>query len=192
MNLTTQTPEATGSLSPAHASPEQSNIAKLLLNGWTAEYALRLKPVSADRDYLNNALSWVFPQAYFAVLFSARAVLAVDDIRIANPEVIENLINRWCEGGKYGQGFTATSNPFTEVMAFRIKGTTQPRRLSGPEAAALHVRLTERVHAIALIHETYILNRLGADAYCHLIDRLPSHFRNGFVGARATLLLSDD
>lgn len=172
--------------------PETCAVRKLLLNAWTAEYALRIKPVAIDRDYLNHALSWVFPQAYYAVLFSARAVLYVDDIRISNPEVIESLINRWCEGGKYGTGFTKENNPFTEVMQFRVKGTVQPRRLSGPEAAATHIRLTERIHAISIIHETYILNRLGSDAYRTLVDNLPDYLKTGFVGARATLLLSDD
>lgn len=172
--------------------PETCAVSKLLLNAWTAEYALRIKPVATDRDYLNNALNWVFPQAYFAVLFSARAVLAADDIRISNPEVIESLINRWCEGGKYGTGFTTKNNLFTEVMQFRVKGNIPTRRLSGPEAAAAHVRLTERVHAVSIIHETYIMNRIGPETYRSLVDTLPNYLKNGFVGARATFLLSDD
>lgn len=171
---------------------ETTEVCKLLLNAWSAEFALRLKPLNTDRDYLNASLCWVFPEAYFAALFSARAVLSIDNIRIANPEAIEKLLNRWAESGMYGSGFTKENNPLTELMQHRIKSTCEPKRLSGPEAAALHVKLTEKVHALAIIHETYILNRMGAEAFQRLINNLPDYLRNGFVGARAAFLLSDD
>lgn len=172
------------------ASP--ATLSKLLLNAWNAEYALRIKPLSTDRDFLNAALTWVYPEAYFATLFSARAVLSVDDIQMANPNEVEKLITQWVKAGKYGPIYTQQGNPFTELFEHRIKAESKPYRLNGPEAAALHVKLIEKVHAISIIHETYILNRLGVDAYELLLSTLPDYLKNGFVGARARLLLSED
>jgi hypothetical protein len=173
-------------------NPRTTEVSKMLLNAWSAEFALRIKPVCANRSYLNSSLSWIFPQAYFAVLFSARAVLAVDEVNLANPEVIEKLLRQWAQNGKYGKISLDESNPFVELMQYRLKGDLPARRMSGPEAAALHVRLTEKVHAVSLIHETYILNRLGSDAYGQLIEQLPDYLKNGFVGARTTFLLNVD
>ena len=173
-------------------APENTAVGKLLLNAWSAEFALRIKPICTDRAYLNASLSWVIPEAYFATLFSARAVMTIDGIRLANPETIEKLLNQWAGSGLYGPGFTQEINPFTDLFSHRISQATRPAPLSGPEAAALHVKLTEKVHALAIIHETYILNRMGADTYRQLIDNLPDYLKNGFVGARATFLLSDD
>lgn len=201
MRPSSQTPEATSQLLGAIAkmpeasgcqSPEQTSVGKLLLNAWSAELALRIKPVCTDRTYLNASLNWSFPQAYFALLFSARAVLAIDGITIANPEVIESLLSRWASIGKYGPAYTQQGNPFAELIEHRMTGSSKPFRLSGLEAAALHVKLIEKVHAVGIIHETYILNRMGADTYKNLVDALPDYLKNGFVGARATLLLSND
>ena len=167
-------------------------VSKLLLNAWSAEYALRIKPVTTERDYLNQALNWIYPQSYYAVLFSARAVLAVDGINIANQDEIEKLISQWVKQGKYGPIYTQQGNPFAELFHQRIGAEPKPIRLSGPEAAALHVKLIEKVHATGIIHETYILNRLGVDTYEGLIEKLPDFLKNDFIGARARLLLTDD
>ncbi|GAB2547207.1 HEPN domain-containing protein [Spirosoma aerophilum] len=173
-------------------SPEVTAVGKLLLNAWSAEYALRIKPVSTDRDYLNQSLSWVFPQSYYAVFFSARAVLAVDGINIANQNEVEKLINQWVKAGKYGPIHTQHGNPFAELFKHRIKAESSTYRLSSPEVAALHVKIKEKVHAVGLIHETYIAFRLGHYTYEWLIESLPEYLKNDFVGARTRLILSDD
>lgn len=172
--------------------PKQSSVTKLLLNAWCAEYALRIKPTNADRDYLNQSLTWAFPQAYYAVLFSARAVLAVDGINIANPQQVEKLINQWVKLGKYGPIYTQQGNPFADIFQYRIRAQERSYQLSGPEAAAIQVKLKDKVHAVGIIHETYILDRLGAEAYKNLVDKMPGYLRTDFVGARTTLLLSDN
>jgi uncharacterized protein (UPF0332 family) len=172
-------------------TPEVSAVGKLLLNAWSAEYALRIKPVSTDRDYLNQSLSWVFPQSYYAVFFSARAVLAVDGINIASQNEVEQLINQWVKAGKYGPIYSQQGNLLAELFKHRFKVESSSYRLSSPEVAALHVKLKEKVHAVGIIHETYILNRMGAYAYELLIDSLPDYLKNDFVGARARLLLTE-
>lgn len=173
-------------------TPEITAVSKLLLNAWSAEYALRIKPVKTSREYLNSALSWVFPQAYYAALFSARAVLAVDGVNIANPETIEKLLVQWARAGKYGPAITTDFNPFADLLQHRITNHLQRKRLSAPEAAAIQVKLTEKVHATSVIHETYIADRLGGDVYQSLIDTIPQYLRDSFVEARTILILSDD
>lgn len=163
-------------------------IGKLLLNAWSAEYALRIKPLTYNRDYLNTALNWVFPQAYFAVLFSARALLLTENVRTANPEAIEKLIKKWNNGEVYLTGFTPATTLFNDLMQYRIKGDAPCQSLTGLEAAALHRTLIEKVHALALIYETYILRRMGADGYRRLVEELPEYLRTGFVGERAAKL----
>ena len=117
------------------ASPQTTEVGKLLLNAWSAEFALRIKPVTTNRSYLNSSLNWVTPQAYFAVLFSARAVLAIDGIYLANPEKIEELLTKWTKQGLYKPEITGEDNPLSDVMQYRIKGNYRLQRLSGPEAA---------------------------------------------------------
>ncbi len=173
-------------------NPRTTEVSKMLLNAWSAEFALRIKPVCLNRSYLNSSLSWVFPQAYFAMLFSARAVLAVDEVNLANPEVIEKLLCQWAQKGKYGPACLDESNAFLELIQYRLKGDLPARRMSGPEAAALHVRLTEKVHAVSLIQETYIHDRMGSEPYRKLVGSLPDYLKNGFVGMRATSILSVD
>lgn len=173
-------------------SPEVTAIGKLLLNAWSAEYALRIKPVSTDRDYLNESLNWTLPQAYYAVLFSSRAVLLTDGIRMARPSEIEKLMKQWAKAGKYGPAYTQNGDPFADLIQHKIMTVPHHKHISAPEAAAIHIKLKDKVHAIGIMHETYIANRLGHFTYELLIDNLPEYIRNDFVGARACLILSDD
>lgn len=160
---------------------------KLLLNSWAAEYALNIKPACADRAFLNSALSWAKPQAYHAALFSMRARLAVDGVNIANPCTIEKLMIQWAQQGMFGPA--TQQHPFANLFACRIGATPAG---SGVDAALQHVELSAQVHAFALLSETYILDRWGADQYMSFIESLPSYLKNGFVGTRTTLLLSND
>ncbi|WP_018619754.1 hypothetical protein [Spirosoma luteum] len=171
-------------------SPATTDVAKLLLNAWSAEFALRIKPISTDRHYLIGSLSWVYPQAYFSVLFSVRAVLAVDGIRIANPARIETQLTKWVQQGLYG--VDEALNELVHLMQHgphRLAGISP---LSGPEAAALHVQLTQQLNTVSLIHESYLHSRMGASTYQQLIDGLPAYLREGAPAARATLLQNPD
>lgn len=81
-------------------------LEKLLLNSWSAEYALRITPVVNDRDagseqYLQSSLHWTFPQAYYSVLFSARAFLAIQGISVSNEELIRKRIGNMVVRGYY-------------------------------------------------------------------------------------------
>jgi len=76
-------------------------LEKLLLNSWSAEYALRITPVVNDEQYLQSSLHWTFPQAYYSVLFSARAFLAVQGINVSNEELIRKRIGNAVVRGYY-------------------------------------------------------------------------------------------
>ena len=165
-------------------------VSKLLLNAWTAEYALRIKPLHCDREYLNQALNWFFPQAYYAVLFSVRAVLAVDDIRMTSQDEIEKLMNQWAKAGADGPVYTQQGNPFEGLTQYRIKADSKPRLMSGPEAAALHINLIKKVDQVNTTLETYIHNRLGTYLYAMLISNAPDYLRRDYLQLRAQLVLN--
>jgi hypothetical protein len=76
-------------------------LEKLLLNSWSAEYALRITPVVNDEQYLQSSLHWTFPQAYYSVLFSARAFLTVQGISVSNEELIRKRIGNAVVRGFY-------------------------------------------------------------------------------------------
>ncbi len=76
-------------------------IEKLLLNSWSAEYALRITPVVNDEQYLQSSLHWTFPQAYYSALFSARAFLAIQGINVSNEELIRKRIGNMVVRGYY-------------------------------------------------------------------------------------------
>lgn len=168
----------------AEIPPIKTAVGKLLLNSWAAEYALNIKPTCADRDFLNSALSWAQPQAYYAALFSMRARLAADEVYMADPRAIEKLMVRWAQEGVFG--LPMQTNPFADLF------NAARYRVTGPEAAMRHVQLTTRVHAFAILNETYIISRIGKPTYRRIIADLPVCMRDGFVGTRTTLILSDD
>ncbi|UFH54650.1 hypothetical protein [Spirosoma sp. KNUC1025] len=76
-------------------------LEKLLLNSWSAEYALRITPVVNDEQYLQSSLHWTFPQAYYSALFSARAFLAVQGVNVSNEELIRKRIGNMVVRGYY-------------------------------------------------------------------------------------------
>lgn len=88
-------------------TPEQrKGLEKLLLNSWSAEYALRITPIVNDQSvgaeqYLQSSLHWTFPQAYYSVLFSARAFLAIQSVNVSNEELIRKRIGNAVVRGYY-------------------------------------------------------------------------------------------
>lgn len=172
---------------------EIHTIGKLLLNSWSAEYALRLTPATVkEPECAQDSLNWTFPQAYYAAFFSARAVLATDRLMVANQEGVNTLMNGRAGAGFYGPSLTTETNPYSALMVYQLGPELPKVRVTGDEALALNRRLVDSVHAVALIHETYVLQRIGQNAYHSLIMGLPAYLRDGFVGMRALFITSDD
>ncbi|CCH54464.1 hypothetical protein BN8_03636 [Fibrisoma limi BUZ 3] len=84
-------------------------VSKLLLNGWSAEYALRITPIVNDEQYLQSSLHWTFPQAYYSIHFTARAFLAVQGLWLSNEELIGKRLANYVVNGFYPEslGFYA-------------------------------------------------------------------------------------
>ena len=103
-------------------------LEKLLLNSWSAEYALRITPVVNDEQYLQSSLHWTFPQAYYSALFSARAFLAVQGINVSNEELIRKRIGNMVVRGYYPAsiGYYALG----PINSYRIQRLPMARRFS--------------------------------------------------------------
>lgn len=108
-------------------------IEKLLLNSWSAEYALRITPVINERyagaeEYLQNSLHWTFPQAYYSTLFSARAFLAAQGVNVSNEELIRRRIGNMVMRGYYpaSVGYYALG----PINNYRIQRLPMARRFS--------------------------------------------------------------
>jgi hypothetical protein len=65
------------SFTPELTVEREAFAKKMLVQAWNTEYALRATAANGDEAYLKNALHWTFPQAYYCLLFGARAFLAV-------------------------------------------------------------------------------------------------------------------
>jgi|GEM_PF-2241993 len=163
-------------------------VGKLLLNAWSAEYALKIIPSIHDTEYLNHSLDWVFPQAYYAAIFSVRAVLLTNGIHEANPERLEQHIAQWVQNGAYGLTGQQPSNPFADLLTYNLKSHFPRPYMNGPEVAGIHRKLMSDVQAIASIHETHIQRKFGASAYQEIVEGIPDYLRNAFVGVRTVLL----
>jgi hypothetical protein len=112
---------------------ENKALEKLLLNSWSAEYALRITPVLNDQSfgaeqYLQSSLHWTFPQAYYSVLFSARAFLAVQGINVSNEELIRKRIGNMVVRGYYpaSVGYYALG----PLNSYRIQRLPMAKRLA--------------------------------------------------------------
>ncbi|MEM9671738.1 MAG: hypothetical protein AAF992_04040 [Bacteroidota bacterium] len=56
---------------------EKESLKRHLLNSWNTEYTIRQTAALGDIDYQQHALYWTFPQAYYSVEESLRAMLLV-------------------------------------------------------------------------------------------------------------------
>ncbi len=107
---------------------ENKALEKLLLNSWSAEYALRITPVVNDEQYLQSSLHWTFPQAYYSCLFSARAFLAVQGINVSNEELIRKRIGNMVVRGHYpaSVGYYALG----PINSYRIQRLPMAKRIA--------------------------------------------------------------
>lgn len=82
--------------------PERLEMAKKwLLNAWNAEYTLRTTAANPDENFQKYALHWTFPQAYYSLLYSAKAFLAIQGIHVTNESAVRQIINGYVVKGWY-------------------------------------------------------------------------------------------
>jgi hypothetical protein len=74
---------------------------KWLLNAWNAEFTLRTTAANSDENFLKYALHATFPQAYYSVLYSAKAFLSIQGINVNAEAIIRQIINGYVVKGWY-------------------------------------------------------------------------------------------
>lgn len=115
--------------------------------------------------------------------------MLVDGIDTANEQKIQVVANRWVEKGLYGPS-TREYNPLLDLFRNRPYVAERPSiKLSTALANTIQQRLIQKVNAIAIIHETYILERLGGAAYLSIVNSLAPTAEFLFVRERACQLL---
>jgi plasmid stabilization system protein ParE len=106
---------------PDGAEARIRQMRELLENAWKTEYALRRTAEVPDEAFLRNALHWTFPQAYYSVLFSLRALLVARQVTTNNPTLIRGEAGRLAAGRFYPDraGFYASGH-YPEFKLHRL------------------------------------------------------------------------
>jgi hypothetical protein len=165
-------------------------IGKLLLNSWSAEYALRITPLVNDELYLQNTLHWTLPQAYYAAMFGARAVLLTTSQAVIGEPEISKSMQRFHQAGYYQPDFTADCNPFEEVLSLRA--STKQQIPIPDDVRTYQQKLIEQGERIARCHERMIMRTIGVTAYRQtVVAQTPDYLRKSFVDDRTTILLCE-
>lgn len=174
-------------------SLERKTIYKLLLNSLSAEYALNLTPVVNDDKYWQSSLDWTFPQAYYSVLFSARAFMSIQGFDTANENTIRKNI-----GGYVGRNYY----PFTmSFYAYGTPGNLHAHKLSKqvPEiglflketrANQLRAAIDPQREAADSAYVKTLSKMMGNTTYFDLLSRLRISTANREV-AQLCLTISD-
>lgn len=165
------------------------SILKLLLNSWSAEYALRITPLVTDEQYLNSALHWTYPQAYYSAFFSLRAVLVT--LGCPTSETTSALASSTVLH-KYGlyEGSGLESNFLFMLNEARTDARSMAARVATEGPLAVQAKLLAIVEAAALAHEAHIVDVLGESAFADLIGSVPSYLKEGFVWERFNKLVA--
>lgn len=173
--------------------PNQT-LEKLLLNSWSAEYALNITPIDDER-FLESARNWTFPQAYYSVLFSARAVLLCNGNPDARECRITPAMTALGEEGIYERDFdSAEENPMVHLDQYRIT-TNKPAPALPADQTILefHAGLCEYVSRAQMAHERYIFDCVGESAYLTIIYSLPGYLReSAWLSERVTWVLGKE
>ncbi|WP_234737163.1 hypothetical protein [Tellurirhabdus bombi] len=148
------------SFEPTTTEEQRKALEKLLLNCWSAEYALRITPVVNDNQYLQNSLHWTFPQAYYSVLFGVRAFLLLAGESISNEETIRRRVGNMVVRGYYpsSTGFYA-SGPLNNYRTMRLPlakskpDLTLPSRESAAQAEVAQFLKTTRDQRIKALRQ---------------------------------------
>ncbi len=163
-------------------------IKRLLINAWSAEYALRLTPIGADdEEYKASKATWVIPQTYYSTLFmvraflTARMVMANGQEPTANEEAIMYEVDNLIDAGIYpveGCWREPDGRSFLAKLA-ELKSTTKPVELTIPIVEL--VRTVERINGW---HERAIVDLVGVENYSWIIRRLPHYLFDSVLANR--------
>ena len=98
---------------PAMTETQKEQAKKMLIQCWNTEYALRTTAANGDESYLKNALHWTFPQAYYCLLFGAKAFLATQGATLVSENAVRQRLARLVSSGWYPMpvSFAALGTP---------------------------------------------------------------------------------
>ncbi len=169
---------------------DPQRLYKLLLNSWSAEYALSITPVADDADYQQLALSWQLPQAYYAGLFSAKALMFTKGFSMPITPEIHAQVAILAEEGFYNdqkidrlkklRTYTSSSaEPAISVPLSQVESTQKILGLWADEMMMAHER------AICLV--------IGCAEYNRLVLMAPEYLQYPFSGPkyRARVILRE-
>ncbi|HEV7349056.1 hypothetical protein [Telluribacter sp.] len=101
------------SFAPSLTNERIEHAEKMLIQCWNTEYGLRATAANGDESYLKNALHWTFPQAYYCLLFGAKAFLAVEGGIATSENIVRLRLGRLVAEGwfPYPVSFAAFGSP---------------------------------------------------------------------------------
>lgn len=76
-------------------------VKAMLVNAWNTEFSLRSVNKNSDVQFLNRSLHWTFPQAYFSVFYSTRALMGTQGVYSADESLLSERMATWIEKGLY-------------------------------------------------------------------------------------------
>ncbi|CCH01282.1 hypothetical protein FAES_3273 [Fibrella aestuarina BUZ 2] len=161
-----------------------------MLNGWSAEYALRITPVVNDQQYLHSSLHWTFPQAYYSILFTARALLLMRGCSVSNDELVARKVASMVVSGLYPQGLnyylTGTPHDYNAkrlqggAALFSVLTQTRDKQLkkqgnqvqTNPKTAMRSPRTGEVLDKLGPEHYKALADQTGPTCFFNVLHRL--------------------
>jgi hypothetical protein len=169
-------------------------LSKLLLNAWSAEFALRITPAVNDSQYLQSSLHWTFPQAYYSALFSVRAMLFAQGFNFAHEDLIKKQIGKNVFAGLYptSLGFYVAGKPrdyvnrrfvnaiseTADLQTFAMQSRSKQLGLlikqlqSNPKTALRHPTSGAVLSKVPISAAEEVAKRLGYTTWFDLLARL--------------------
>lgn len=164
------------------------NIKRLLINSWSAEYALRKTPLNSEdtTPYQISTLSWTFPQSYYAVLFAVRAYQCSRNIFNGGESSVLHQIQSDIATRVYAETLDWTgpnTDHFVAEMLNYCIGKNNPLHDQlETDIVAQHKRLLDTVRRITRWHMAKIQEYVGAQAFREILNESPEYIQDTLFG----------
>lgn len=167
----------------------ESSINKLLLNAWSAEFALGV--VDGDtsdqertRDYL---LQWTLPQAFYSSMYMARALLLARGTSTVTTSEVDlfRLVDNLIDSGFYDYNQVWRDSDGHNFL--RVLSTIRNYQTCTSSLEALQQLHRNSIRQIDLLlgwHERKIAELIGLDEYAKIILTMPDHLKISPMAAR--------
>lgn len=183
-------------------------VVACLSNSYSAEHSLSLLSLT-EGDLTVSAENWTIPQAYYAALFSFKAVVMPRQVATPTssaPEQTEySLLKRSREFADLGlykgvfdtheilpfiylSQFALVAQPGIIHSAIHCQAVPLKKQMTLPEFVAVQVGLAKYVSRVQLAHERFLINSLGLDTFTRVIAQMPDYvIESDFLRSRLAL-----